>query len=514
MGFAYVGSRAQSNRGARSRAPHGDRMAAPRRHSPLTAAALSFLFPGLGEWAAGARRRALLAALPVVVAGLALGGYLAGTYASGGAVALATLFLHPSTIYAIVVLDLVALAWRVASILGAWRLARRANATGDRPRRRARVVGATGLTLLLVTTTVVQGAIAAVGVQATDVLVTVFPGDTGTGFSIPAPSFEPEATPPPTPPPSASPGDASPTPDPTPTPTAVPVPGWAQDGRLNLLLVGSDAGTGRWSLRTDTMILLSVDVASGHAAFFGIPRNLINVPLPAESARAFPGGRYPALLNSLYVYADGHPAEFPGGDARGFRAVTGAIQELVGVPLDGFVAVDLQGFVSLVDAVGGLWYRVPSPIYDDRYPLVNGTGYRIVSISAGCHHFTGDEALEYARSRHQDSDYGRMGRQQSVLIALRRQLDPLDLLTRAPDLLTLARDDLSTTLSLDDLPGIAGLASRVDPLAAKQVLIAPPEFPEVMTTAEITAIHDAVRQVFDGTWPVTKPSTGSSASCP
>ena len=188
---------------------------------------------------------------------------------------------------------------------------------------------------------------------------------------------------------------------------------------------------------------------------------------------------------------------------------------MVGVPLDGFIAVDLQGFVSLVDAVGGLWINVPSAVYDGHYPLVNGTGYIAISIPAGCHHFAGDEALAYARSRHQDSDYGRMGRQQSVLIALRKQLNPLELLSRAPDLLSLAKDDLWTTLSLDDLAGIAALAYRVDPLKAAKVLFAPPTYPEFVTTTELGAIHDTVRHVFDvSVSQGTGSGSGSSAACP
>src|SRR5206468_3305468 len=149
------------------------------------------------------------------------------------------------------------------------------------------------------------------------------------------------------------------------------------------------------------------------AVLFGIPRNIVNVPLPPESAGAFPDGRYPEFLNSLYVYALGHPKLFPGGQAGGFRALTGAIQELVGVPLDGVLVVNLTGFVDLIDAVGGLWIDVPNALYDDAYP--SGAGQITVSISAGCQRLGGTRALEYARSRHSTDDYSRMRRQQAVL---------------------------------------------------------------------------------------------------
>jgi anionic cell wall polymer biosynthesis LytR-Cps2A-Psr (LCP) family protein len=87
---------------------------------------------------------------------------------------------------------------------------------------------------------------------------------------------------------------------------------------------------------------------------------MTGVPLAPESAGAFRNGRFPGLLNALYVYAMGHPKAFPGGASRGFRAVTGAVQELVGVRLDGAVVVNLAGFVRLVDALGGLWIDVPT----------------------------------------------------------------------------------------------------------------------------------------------------------
>ncbi|MER3418835.1 MAG: hypothetical protein C4343_07060, partial [Chloroflexota bacterium] len=290
----------------------------------------------------------------------------------------------------------------------------------------------------------------------------------------------------------------------------------AADGRLNLLLIGSDAGPDRWSLRTDTLIVLSVDVATGHAALFGIPRNLVGVPLPAESAAAFPGGRFPGLLNALYVYAMGHPGAFPGGKTRGFRAVTGAVQELVGVRLDGAVVVNLAGFVRLVDAVGGLWIDVPARLYDPNYPLEDGSGHIVLDIRPGCRHLDGRFALAYARSRHQDSDYGRMARQQAVLLALRRQLDPLELLPKFPELLDIAGQNLWTTLDPDAVGGLAELASRVDASAVRRVLFVPPAYPSQLDDRTIAKIRTVVRGVFEaGDWPASnRPSSPSGSGRP
>ena len=210
---------------------------------------------------------------------------------------------------------------------------------------------------------------------------------------------------------------------PRPPPHRHRVPGPLTDGRLDVLLVGGDAGPGRWSLRTDTLMVLSVDTVTGDSALFSIPRNMVNVPLPKESRNAFACRCFPRLINSLYVYASSHPGSFPGkDDTRGLRAVQMAIGTLVGRKLDGMVVVKLQGFVKLVNAIGGIDVTVPEAVFDERYPLENGNGYVQIYIKRGKQHMNGRKALMYARSRHQDSDYGRMERQQIVLTAIGKKL--------------------------------------------------------------------------------------------
>ncbi len=374
---------------------------------------------------------------------------------------------------------------------------------GPKPASTGRSVGF--LVVALVAALGLHGVIGSVGLEAFGTVSTVFVPPSS-GYVIPPPSFGPE-----TPLPGGLLDEATPTPG----------PAWSADGRLNLLLIGGDSGPGRYLLRTDTMILLSVDIASGRAAMFGIPRNLLNAPLPPESAAAFKGGKFPGLLNALWVYAYQHPNDFPDGgclpvnsDAcgatRGFRAITGAIQQLTGVPLDGAVVVNLNGFVDLVNAIGGLWIRT-AHVYDAAYPLENGSGDVTINITAGCHHLSGHLALAYARSRHQDSDYGRMSRQQQVLVALLHGVDPLALLPKVSDLLEIAKDNVTLAIPAADIGGLAALASRVDPDSIDRIEFAPPTYREFLTNKEITRIQNVVRAVFDPSLaspgPTVKPTT-------
>lgn len=496
------------------------------RLAPL-AAPLSFLLPGLGQAALGRTRRGVLVALPAVgVLGLVAG--LALAIADDPTLAL-DLVPAPEALGLLLALQAGLLAYHLAAILDAERLARAARSRGPV----ARVVGTAVLAVLLAATAALHGTVGYVETEATGALDAIFaPGGDGTtgDWTIPETSFEPEPTPSPSPIPSPSPTPApspsataeptptaSPTPpatpEPTPTPKPTSVPAWARDGRLDLLLVGSDAGPDRWSLRTDTMIVLSVQVKTGRAALFGIPRNLVGVPLPPESAKATKSGRFPGLLNALYVYAMGHPKQFPGGDARGMRAVAGAVQELIGVRLDGMVVVNLGGFVRLVDELGGLWIDIPSPLYDKNYPLEDGSGHIVLDLKSGCQHLDGRTALAYARSRHQDSDYGRMRRQQTVLLSLRRQLDPVKLAPKAPTLVKIAGDSLWMTVKRNEIRGLAKLAKRVDVRRVARVLFVPPRYPSHLDDASIARIRKVVRTVFDGPRPAADPAL-APGRCP
>jgi LCP family protein required for cell wall assembly len=450
----------------------------PRRGasaSPGWAAFLSFILPGLGQLALGAIRSGLILAVPVAVTVA-----IAAIFVVRDGRGLVGWLFDPTIILALVALDAALGLLHLLAVGDAYRLARRRLRSGGWT-----VHGSPKLLVgLLAATLLLHGTVGAAGLYAYNALTQVFQ-EPPTGFVIP--SF-------------------TPTDGPSPAPgqtefqvSAFPGPAWAADGQLNILLVGNDGGPGRTLLRTDTMIVLSVNVATGKAAMFGIPRNLINVPLAPEDSKAasqWPGGLYPDLLNSLYVYAYQHPDLFPGAspDIKGFRALTGAIQQLLQLPLDGVVSVNLNGFVDMVNALGGVWINVPYPIYDTRYPLEDGSGYIVVNIHPGCQHFNGHVALEFARSRHQSSDYQRMDRQQMTLEAISRQVDPIGLLPRVPDLLKIAKDNFWSTFHPSDIGLLARFAATIDTKHIGNVLFIPPTYQEVLGKTEIKAIQKQVQK--------------------
>lgn len=227
--------------------------------------------------------------------------------------------------------------------------------------------------------------------------------------------------------------------------------GWAPFGedRLNVLLLGGDAGPGRGGLRTDTMIVASVDPLSGESALFGVPRNFGGV-------RFTDGSLIPVRrLNHVYGWGTRYPDVF-GGIDPGASAVVDAIQHITGLEIDHFVLVDLTGFADMIDVLGGVQLDVAAPVDGPLYDPVTG-GYEMVRIEAGLQQLDGGHALAYARARFGSSDYARMARQRCILTSLAGQADPLELFTRLPEVLGVVEQNLSTDIPAETLPDLVRL---------------------------------------------------------
>lgn len=241
--------------------------------------------------------------------------------------------------------------------------------------------------------------------------------------------------------------------------------------RINLLLVGSDAGPDRTGARTDTMIVASIDTASGRTTLFSLPRNIERAPFPPGSpmAEQFPdgfrdrsepnSGNY--LLNAVYAYGHQFPEVAPAGPTAdpGLNLLHQTISFMLGIPIDHYLELNMAGFASIVDALGGVEIdvgpeRIPIGGISPSGRAVEPTGY----IEPGFQTLDGEQALAYARSRTNSTDYVRMGRQRCLIQTILSQKSPADLLTNFQAIAAATTGSVSTDIPEDVIPALVSLA--------------------------------------------------------
>jgi polyisoprenyl-teichoic acid--peptidoglycan teichoic acid transferase len=221
-----------------------------------------------------------------------------------------------------------------------------------------------------------------------------------------------------------------------------------------VLLMGSDEGSDRISLRTDTMILAMVHEDTGHTVMVSVPRNLTKLEFPPGTLLA---DRYPQgfddLVNALYVAVDNDTelnAAYSVSDTKpGIRALMEGLSWTLGVNIDDYVMVNSCAFVKVVDAIGGVTIdldkELPMP---SKLPCSN---YRLTpTIGPGETYMDGTKALGYVRSRTADSDYQRMDRQRTLLQSIASQIGITDLLTNFSALASAVKDDVRTSMTVEE----------------------------------------------------------------
>ena len=208
----------------------------------------------------------------------------------------------------------------------------------------------------------------------------------------------------------------------------------AVDGRYNVLLLGGDAGPDRLGLRPDSISVVSIEAATGKATMVGIPRNLERAPFSEGSPLygPFPDGYDcgdECLISYLYTYGEEHPDLYPDAEAEGsnpgIEAMRDAVEGTLGITLQYYVLIDMQGFSDLIDALGGIEITVA-----EELPIGINGGPVVGTIEAGTQRMDGTTALWYARTRYNMTDYQRMERQREVQEAVIAQFEPANVLTK------------------------------------------------------------------------------------
>jgi LCP family protein required for cell wall assembly len=226
------------------------------------------------------------------------------------------------------------------------------------------------------------------------------------------------------------------------------LPDWPGTDRVNILLLGIDKRDNEpiEGTRSDTMMLASIDPVTKSAALVSLPRDMwVNIP-----GCTYRDGCVGGQQRINVAHAVGGP-----------QLAMQTVATDFGIPVQHYARVDFRGFTQLVDAVGGVVIDVDWPVKDDEYPTPD-YGYMRVYFGPGPQLMSGDQALEYARSRHGMNDFARAGRQQKVILSVRNRVLQLDMLSRAPELLGIAQNSLSTDLSPVEMLELAKLVSGID----------------------------------------------------
>ena len=409
-------------RGSRGRPQRG-----PGRFGP---AVLDAIFPGLGHLAAGRRRRAAMFALPIVAI-LVLGLVIVAT-TSGPRLA-ATLF-DPAVIWALLAIQAALLVWRLLAVgSSVW------DPRLPRPGRREALPIAAILLVAVIVPQAFAGYATEVARETADEIFTE-PSPTALAGPLGTPEPDPSFLATPVPSPSAS---ASPSPSATPT-----VP------RVNVLLVGVDAGVGRNTYLTDTMIIASLDPVAETVSMVSVPRDMVDVPLPD-------GRKFTGKINGLVSYARHHPKQFPGSDGTGFDVLRGALGELLSLDIPYHAAVNLGGFVRVIDTIGGINVYVARAFCDPSYDEYGFT--RGFAITKGRHHLNGQQALAYARVRKPagESDFTRAARQQEVLAGIRDRIVHGGFINDPIGLMKALSQTITTNVPRKVLPDLADAMAKI-----------------------------------------------------
>ena len=396
------------------------------RHGRYLPAVLDALFPGLGHLAAGRRRQAALFGLPIL--GLLALGLIVLLTTSGPR--LAVTLLEPGVLWGLLGLQAAILAWRLLAVgTSIW------SRQLPRPSRRDALPIAAILLVAVVAPQAYAGYTTEVAREALDeIFVEPSLPPVAYGTPEPDPSFLESAPP-------------SPSLSPSPSPTRLAP-------RVNVLLVGVDAGIGRNTYLTDTMIVASFDPVTETVSMVSVPRDMVDVPLPD-------GRKFRGKINGLVSYARHHPKQFPNSDGTGFDVLRGALGKLLGLDIRYHAAVHLGGFVAVVNKLGGVNVNVARSFCDPTYDEYGFT--RGFSITKGKHHLNGQQALAYARVRKAagESDFTRAARQQEVLTGIRDRIVKGGFIDDPIGLLRALSKTITTNVPRKILPDLADPMTRI-----------------------------------------------------
>lgn len=269
----------------------------------------------------------------------------------------------------------------------------------------------------------------------------------------------------------------------------------AVNGRFNILVLGSDAGSDRFGVRPDSISVFSVSETTGRVAVIGIPRNFENVPFRDGSPlwKVYPSGwkcYQECMINAIYKdvtdnHSDLYPDAIKHGSTPGVEATKDAVEGVTGLKITSYVLIEMNAVSKLIDALGGVTINVKQrlPIGGQADDGSDAIGW----IETGKQTLDGYHALWYARARHTTTDYDRMKRQKEVEEAVLQQMNPATIFSRFQEIASAGKSLVKTDIPNGMLPKYLELATKAKKFKMKVLDLVPnngyfsgnPDYPRI-----------------------------------
>ncbi|KAA8377242.1 LCP family protein [Leuconostoc mesenteroides] len=247
---------------------------------------------------------------------------------------------------------------------------------------------------------------------------------------------------------------------------------------VSYLLLGTDTGElGRsYKGRTDTMIVMTINPKTKTTTMTSIPRDTL-VTVSGQQMK----------INAAYAYGSAASA-------------TQAVEDLLDIDMNGgYILINMGGLVKMVDAVGGVDVTSPLTFTTEGDDTQADSKNQYSFVSGKTYHMDGEEALAFARMRHEDpnGDYGRQMRQQLVIKAILKNSAQVGTVFN-DSFLTTVSNNVQTDVSTKSMKNLA-LSYRAafatvkqDQLKGTTQSISGLGSTEVMSQTEIDRVHKAI----------------------
>lgn len=217
------------------------------------------------------------------------------------------------------------------------------------------------------------------------------------------------------------------------TDSAIKITDHSAHKKVNILVLGIDKRRNDIG-RSNVTCVINIDTDSKNVALLWIPRDS-RVKIPGQG------------FNKIgHAYAYGGP-----------KLSEQTVADLLGIPIDYYVAINMDGFKKVIDALGGVDINVDKRMYYyDPYDEGEVDNDGLIDLKPGLQHMNGNTALQYVRFRHDEmGDIGRIERQQKFIKALLADLVNPSVITKIPGVIREANTVFETNMPVSEMLSLA-----------------------------------------------------------